>query len=237
MADPSPPVRALIVDFYGTLARATTWFSADEVLADHGYTLDPEHRAIYFADGLDGVVHDEHSQSREHYVAWQRERTLAMLAASDVHPDEYELIVEKLRAGTTNRVLEAYTEVPAVLAEARARGIAIVVCSNWDWDLREAVDESGLTMAVDAMVSSAWIGARKPHPRIYATALAEAGVRPAEVLFVGDSWGPDVVGPLEAGLRPLYLRRDDHWPDATAPTDLGEVAVGRDLTAVLDLLA
>jgi putative hydrolase of the HAD superfamily len=236
MAATPPPVRALLVDFYGTLARATTWVSADEVLSEHGYELDPEHRAIYFADGLDGVTHDEHSRSRDHYVAWQRQRTLAMLAASDVHPDEYELIIEKLQHGTAGRVLEAYPEVPAVLREVRDRGIRIVVCSNWDWDLREAVTEAGLEPAVDAMVSSAWIGARKPHPRIYAAALAEAAVDPAEVLFVGDTWGPDVVGPLEAGFRPLYLRRDDHWPDTTAPPGPGAVSIGADLRAVLGLL-
>ena len=73
-------VSAVLFDFYGTLARATRWVSADEVLGEHGYSLSAEHRAIYFADGLDGVEHDEHSQSRDHYVAWQHERTLAMLA-------------------------------------------------------------------------------------------------------------------------------------------------------------
>jgi len=229
-------VRAVLADFYGTLARATTWVSADEVLAAHGYSLDDEQRAIYFADGLDGIEHDEHSRTREHYVAWQRQRTLAMLAATDVHPGEYETIIEKLRAGAESRVLEAYDEVPGVLAALRARGVRIVVCSNWDWDLREAVAESDLAGAVDAMVSSAWVGARKPHPRIFAAALAEAGVAASEVLFVGDTWGPDVAGPVEAGFRPLYLRRAGHWPDGTAPPDLGDTAVAPDLTGVLDLL-
>lgn len=236
-----PPTRAVLLDFYGTLARATTWVSADEVLAEHGYTLDPEHRAIYFADGLDGVEHDEHSQSRDHYRAWQRARTLAMLEASDVHPDEHDLIIGKLEQGASERVLEAYDEVTDVLAGLRAEGLRIVVCSNWDWDLREAVDEAGLTTAVDAMVSSAWVGARKPHPRIFAAALAEADVTPAETLFVGDTWGPDVEGPRSAGITPLYLRRADHWPDDTAPVTpdgiAGEVAVAADLTGVLALLA
>jgi putative hydrolase of the HAD superfamily len=229
-------IRAVLVDFYGTLARATTWVSADDVLAEHGYALDAEHRAIYFADGLDGVEHDEHSASRDHYVAWQRQRTVAMLAASDVHPDEYDAIIEKLRAGTESRVLEAYDEVPAVLAELRARGLPIVICSNWDWDLREAVAESDLTDAVDAMVSSAWVGARKPHPRIFAAALAEADVPAADVLFVGDTWGPDVAGPIDVGFRPLYLRRDGHWPDVTAPPAPDGVAIAADLTGILDLL-
>lgn len=229
-------IRAVLVDFYGTLARATTWVSADEVLAEHGYELDDHHREIFYAGGLDGVEHDEHSQSRDHYLAWQRERTLAMLAASDVHPGEYETIIEKLRAGAETRVLEPYDEVPDVLAAVRARGVPIVVCSNWDWDLREAVAESGLTDAVDAMVSSAWVGARKPHPRIYAAALAAIDVPAPDVLFVGDTWGPDVAGPLEMGFRPLYLRRADHWPDGTAPPTLDGVAVAPDLTGILDLL-
>lgn len=229
-------ISAVLLDFYGTLARATRWVSADEVLTEHGYTLTDEHRAIYFADGLDGVEHDEHSQSRDHYLAWQRERTLAMLAASDVHPGEYDVIVEKLRIGAANRQLEAYDEVPEVLATLRDRGIRIVVCSNWDWDLREAVAESGLTSAIDAQISSAWVGARKPHPRIYAAALAEAGTDAAETLFVGDTWGPDVEGPIAVGMRPLYLRRDGHWPDITAPEDLSAATVALDLRVVPSLI-
>jgi putative hydrolase of the HAD superfamily len=229
-------ISAVLFDFYGTLARATHWLSADEVLAEHGYALDPEQRALYFADGLDGIEHDEHSQSRDHYLAWQRARAVAMLAAADVHPREHDVIIEKLQHGAATRELEAYDEVPAILTELRARGIRIVICSNWDWDLREAVEESGLTHAVDAMVSSAWIGARKPHPRIFDASLAEAGTNPAETLFVGDTWGPDVEGPLAAGMTPLYLRRVGHWDDITAPTDFGSVAVSPDITAVLDLV-
>ncbi|MBK5288319.1 MAG: HAD family hydrolase, partial [Acidimicrobiia bacterium] len=194
-------ITAVLLDFYGTLARATRWVSADEVLEAHGYRLSDEQRDVYFAGGLDGSEHHEHSQSRDHYTAWQRERTLAMLAASDVHPGEYETIIEKLQAGASDRQLDPYDEVAEVLAELRRRELRIVICSNWDWDLREAVEESGLTGHVDAMVSSAWVGARKPHPRIFAAALEEAGVSSNEAIFVGDTWGPDVVGPLAAGIR------------------------------------
>ncbi len=227
---------AVLFDFYGTLARATHWISADEVLAEHGYALDSEQRALYFADGLDGIEHDEHSQSREHYLAWQRARAVAMLAAADVHPDEHDVIIEKLQAGAATREIEAYDEVAGVLATLRAQGARIVICSNWDWDLREAVAESGLTDAVDAMVSSAWVGARKPHSRIFTAALEAAGTTAAETLFVGDTWGPDVDGPLAMGMQPLYLRRVGHWDDVTAPADPGRVAVAPDLTAVLDLV-
>ena len=231
--------QAVLLDFYGTVARATRWVSADEVLAEHGYQLEPELFERWYNDGIDGTAHDEHSRSRETYVAWQRQRTLAMLAETDVHPGEYEEILEKLRAGSASRTIEAYDEVPEVLDTLRARGLRLVVCSNWDWDLREAIDESGLTDHFDAVVSSAWVGARKPHPRIYARALAEARVGAAEARFVGDTWGPDVMGPLAAGIPAAYLRRDGHWPDGTRPEDepgVSAVPTLPDLRGLLDLV-
>lgn len=230
--------RAVLLDFYGTLARATQWRSAEEVLAEHGYALPVETQRRWFNGGMDGIEHLEHSRSRDHYVAWQRERTLGMLAETDVHPDEYEAIVLKLREGATQRVLEAYPEVPGTLAALRERGLRLAICSNWDWDLAEAVDDAGLTSFFDAQVSSAWAGARKPHPRIFQRALQEIGAEPGETLFVGDSWGPDVEGPHAVGMAPVYLRREGHWDDPGAPEDPKDrvVAMLPDLAGLLDLL-
>jgi len=234
-------VRAVLLDFYGTLARATQWVSADDVLAEHGYTLAEASRSSWYQADLDGVEHVEHSQSRDHYRAWQRERILGMLAQSDVHPGEHEVILEKLRGGTESRVLEAYPEVPAALRSLRDRGLALVVCSNWDWDLAEAVAEAGLTDLVDEIVSSAWAGARKPHPRIFRHTFEQVDVAPEACLFVGDTWGPDVEGPRAVGMRPVYLVREGHWPDPGAPDDPHDsrydgVTVATDLAGVLDVV-
>lgn len=242
------PYRAVLLDFYGTLARATAWGETPEaILAEHGYTLDPEVRRQWFDDGFDGREHHEHSVSREAYIAWQRDRTVSMLLEADVHPDEAEAIVDRIRHGSTGRVMEAYPEVAGVLALLRAQGLALVVCSNWDWDLAEAMDEAGLTDTVDALVSSAWVGARKPHPRIFAAALAEAGVDLGDALYVGDTWIPDVEGPRAIGMASAYLQRDGHWPDpgvphgigpeTGAPVDLGDAHVIADLRGVLDVVA
>ena len=230
-------IRAVLVDFYGTLARATTWVSADDVLAEHGYALDPEQRAIYFADGLDGVEHDEHSQSRDHYVAWQRERTLAMLAASDVHPGEYETIVEKLRAGAEPRVLEPYDEVPAVLAELRARGLR-------DRDLlelglgpargrrRERPHRRGRRHGVVG------VGRRPQAPPAHLRRRARRGRASPPTTCSSSATRGAPTSPVRSrsGFRPLYLRRAGHWPDVTAPPTTDGVAVAPDLTGILDLL-
>ena len=235
--------RAVVLDFYGTLARATAWVSVDVVLAEHGVELDDGVRDRFWNDGLDGIDHADHSHSRDHYVAWQRARLLSMLSETDLHPGEYEVVLEKLAKGTEARVLEAYDETLDVLAQTRERGLTLAICSNWDWDLAEAVDEAGITDAVDLIVSSAWAGARKPHPRIFEHTLEKVGAAPADVLFVGDTWGPDVVGPRAFGMTPLYLRREGHWPDTTAPPALTSgdaeaegVTIAVDLRRILELV-
>jgi len=231
-------VTAVLFDFYGTLAQATQWMSVDVVLAEHGYELPDDVRDRWWNEGVDGVEHLEHSRSREHYQAWQRERLLGMLAEVDVHPGEYEEILAKLREGTASRVLEAFPEVPGVLDALRERGLALAVCSNWDWELMDALAEVGLAGGFDVVVSSAWAGARKPHPRIFEHTLTKLGVEAGATVFVGDTWGPDVVGPRAMGMTALYLRREDRWPDEAAPADPAGsgVPVGSDLTAVLSLV-
>jgi putative hydrolase of the HAD superfamily len=236
---PASTSRTVIFDFYGTLARSTHWVSIPEVLGEHGIEVTDAAMRQYF-EGHDGVEHVEHSQSREHYLSWQRERMLAMLAETDVHPGEYDAIVEKLRAGSATRVLERYPEVLDVLDALRDREMRLAICSNWDWDLAEAIEESGLGGRFDVVVSSAWVGARKPHPRIFEATLTELDERPDGILFVGDTWIPDVEGPRSVGLRPAYLERDGHWPDPGAPADPAVRAASAscipDLTGVLALV-
>jgi putative hydrolase of the HAD superfamily len=230
--------RGVLLDFYGTLARATQWVSVDVVLAEHGVELSDEIKNRWWNEGIDGIEHLEHSQSRDHYVDWQQQRLLGMLAETDLHPGEYEVVSTKLRLGNQDRVLEAYPEALDVLAALRDRGLRLGICSNWDWDLAEAVEEAGLTAAVDVMVSSAWVGARKPHPRIFEHTLSKLDMDPEVVVFVGDTWGPDVVGPRATGMRPVYLRRDGHWPDDTAPADVAceGIPIAPDLRTVLDVV-
>jgi len=231
--------RALLVDFYGTLARDVSPFHIDTVMRERGYTLPDHLREIWWNGDVDGIEHGDESLSRERYVAWQRGRLLSMLGEADVHPGEHEAIIAELHAGRATRVLEPYPEARTVLAEVRNRGVQVAICSNWDWDLEPAVAETGLRDCVDLVVSSAWAGARKPHPKIFRSTLELLDVRAADAVFVGDTWGPDVEGPRALGITPVYLERDGHWPDTTAPlpASLGESQVirARDLNRLLEL--
>jgi putative hydrolase of the HAD superfamily len=83
------------------------------------------------------------------------------------------------------------------------------VCSNWNWDLDDVLASTGVAPLIDVAVTSARVGCRKPHGAIYQSILTPLGVAASEVIFVGDSWGPDVLGPLDAGMRAVHVWRSE----------------------------
>ena len=162
-------IRAVLFDFYGTLARAVSWGDTHEqVFARHGLAFDELAWGVQFVgDAADGLQHAEHSVSREAYVAWERERLARRARACGVGDDDLHALVADLYAAAKAYTLKAYDEVPEVLAALREAGVTVAICSNWDWDLDRAVAQAGLHGMVDVVVTSAQAGARKPHPRIF----------------------------------------------------------------------
>ena len=168
-------------------------------------------------------------------MAWQRARLRQAVVSSGVPAPDDDLLVARIgeRLWSTPR-MRPYPDSAPVLCELRSRGVALAICSNWDWHLHEAIEAAGLTGLVDVVISSAWVGARKPHPRIYERTLAELDVPAADTIFVGDTWNCDVEGPQAMGMQPVYIRRPHMGVDYTAPAD-GAPSV-EDLLPVLDLV-
>lgn len=94
------------------------------------------------------------------------------------------------------------------LRTLRARGLRLVVASNWDCSLAGVLEQAGLAPLVDGVVASAEVGADKPAPAVFEEALALAGCDAAEAMHVGDSPSKDVAGALAAGIRPVLIARD-----------------------------
>ena len=55
-------------------------------------------------------------------------------------------------------------------------------------------------------------GVRKPDPRIFATALTQLGVDPANAAYVGDNPDVDVIGAKRSGLLAIW-KRDNFWAE------------------------
>ena len=128
---------------------------------------------------------------------------------------ELDGIVETLLASLR---FTAFADVQPALAAARVRGQRLVVVSNWDVSLHDVLRALGLEPLLDAIITSAEAGARKPAPAIFeqALGLAAAGAptatRPELAIHVGDSFDEDVAGARAAGIEPVLVRRDGGEP-------------------------
>ena len=101
-----------------------------------------------------------------------------------------------------------------------------MVVSNWDASLPEVLERVGLGPCVDAVVSSAEVGAAKPAPAVFEAALERAAVGAAEALHVGDSLAEDVAGARAAGVAAVLLDREGTrgFDGVEVITGLGELA-------------
>jgi putative hydrolase of the HAD superfamily len=176
----------------------------------------------------EGIDHSTWSRSRDSYVVWAAE-TLR-LAKQANHREDARFAVRIVPA------LEQMHQAPMVqipgaedcLVRLKHAGCAIAVCSNWGWDLRDDLRPTGLAAYIDTYLTSAQVGFRKPHPRIYQAALDANDSRAKNAIFVGDNVRTDVLGPQNAGIRAILLA-------ASSDEDfVGEHA--RSLAAVAELL-
>ncbi len=101
----------------------------------------------------------------------------------------------------------AFPDVRPALEAARERGQSLVVVSNWDVSLIGVLRTLKLEPLLDAIVTSAAFGERKPSPAIFAHALTLAGVSADEAIHVGDSLDEDVAGARAAGIEPILIHR------------------------------
>ena len=93
----------------------------------------------------------------------------------------------------------------SMLAELKRRGLKLAVISNWDQRLPLLLERLDLADPFDTFAISAIVGAEKPHPRIFETALEALGVAAESALHVGDSRRDDVEGADGVGMQALLL--------------------------------
>lgn len=124
-----------------------------------------------------------------------------------------------------------YPEVRDVLGDLAARGLTLVVVSNFDRRLHGLLDGLGIAGAFATAVASSEAGAVKPDPAIFARVLARIpGVLPGQCVHVGDSAREDAGGALAAGWRAVWL---DRASDGQPPPGAARITRLDQLVAVL----
>jgi putative hydrolase of the HAD superfamily len=140
-----------------------------------------------------------------------------------------ELDVATVRAAMLEALeFEAFDDVLPALGDLRARGLRLVVVSNWDCSLPTWLERAGLGGLLDGAVSSAVVGAAKPAPAVFEAGLALAGCAADEAVLVGDSVENDVEGARAVGIRAILIQRD-----GDLPAGVEAVRSLRDLSAIV----
>lgn len=150
--------------------------------------------------------HDDASD-RARLAELRRGAALALRAA--LPPAGRALPVEPLTGVLLDAIrFRPFPEVDGALRRARERGIRLVVVSNWDVSLHDALEATGLAPLLDGVVTSAETGSAKPGGAIFARGLELAGVPAAGALHVGDDVAADVEGARAAGIAVRLVVRD-----------------------------
>jgi FMN phosphatase YigB (HAD superfamily) len=145
----------------------------------------------------------------------------------------------RLEAGVPRHeeLYDVYPDAAGALARLRAAGLRVGIAGNQPAGAAETV--AGLVEPGDLVATSAAWGVSKPDPAFFTRLIAELGLPPGEIAYIGDRVDNDVVPAADAGLVAVHLRRGPWgviqaaWPEAErAVISAGEL--GEVVTALVD---
>lgn len=88
----------------------------------------------------------------------------------------------------------------------------MVLVSNFYGNIQTVLGEFGLDGVFFQIIESAVVGVRKPDPRIFSLGVEALGLKPDEVVVVGDSIDKDIVPARQAGCHTVWFRGEG-WTD------------------------
>ncbi|HRI44302.1 MAG TPA: HAD family hydrolase [Fimbriimonadaceae bacterium] len=111
--------------------------------------------------------------------------------------------------------LRLFPEAPGVL-EALHGAYPLGLITNGPADIqRQEIETLGIGPLFDHILIEGEMGEGKPLPSVFRRAESMVGLPPAELLFVGNSYGHDILPAIEAGWSTAWIRRATDVPPST----------------------
>jgi 2-haloacid dehalogenase len=221
-------IRAAVFDAYGTL------LDVHAAMARYAARLGPEWArmsADWRAKQIEYTWVRSLAGAAHHRDFWQLTQEALAFVAQRYGVGDAALLADVLAA---YRVLDAYPEVPAMLAALRDRGVARAILSNGEPGmLADAVRSAGIAALLDDVLSVEAVGVFKPEPRVYALVVDRFGLpRDAVAFFSSNPW--DAFGALAFGFRVFWVNRlgqPDEYGLRGRVTELADLAFLPDVFA------
>jgi 2-haloacid dehalogenase len=214
-------IRAAVFDAYGTL------LDVHAAMARHAARLGPDWQRISAEWRLKQIEYTwvrSLAGPAHHRDFWTlTQEALAFVAARHGIGDAA-LLGEVLAA---YRQLDAYLEVPPMLAALRERGVPRAILSNGEPGmLDDAVRSAGIADLLDDVLSVESVGVFKPDQRVYRLCTDRFSLAPDAIgLFSSNPW--DAFGALAFGFRVFWVnrgRQPDEYGLRGRVTELSDLA-------------
>lgn len=233
-------IQGVTFDWWHTIAE-TPWPDYDvhmrkirveriaEAFSDRGLVVEPT--ALYQAYDRHTELLIEKWKERVDLSGEEQIRVFLEFAGLDASdPDLLDALAASFGDAIRSKLPILYPHIGATLAALKRRGLRIGLVSNtgrtWGRFLKPIQDDLGIGKYFDVRVFSDEVGIRKPEPAIFERALEQLGLRPAEVVHVGDDLIADVAGSKALGMRAVWFDvgheaeqavHDPSDPDAVLP--------------------
>ena len=196
-------LKAVTFDVGGTLIEP--WPSVGHVYAEvaeaHGYPFDPEVLNQRFRAAWKSKQNFQHSRSD--WAALVR-ATFGTAECDAFCPELYERFASA-------KVWRVFDDVRPTLLRLKSQGLKLGIISNWDERLRPLLDQLELAPFFEAIAISVEVGFCKPSAEIFREALRQLGLRPEQIVHVGDNEVEDLGGARGVGMQAV-IRETSKFP-------------------------
>ena len=203
MADPSPPLRGVILDWGGVLTNpiietVQVWLEQDQIDREsYAAAMRPWIQRAYGPGGEESPIH---ALERGEVPDAEFEQILAgLLVRVGGGPVQAAGLLRRMFAAT---VLQ--TEMLDLIRELRLGGLRTGLLSN-SWGTQDAYPRHLFGELFDDVVISAEVGMRKPEERIFALAADRLGLPPRSCVFIDDIEG-NIVAARALGFVAVHHR-------------------------------
>lgn len=221
-------ITAVIFDVGGTLVHPD-WLRLTKIVeAETGTLFTPAqmHEAFYaMMQAADADLIAGRESKHRSGPHWTFLGTLRSLGVSE---EACVKLSEQLTETHQERHLwcEADAEAASVLRQLKNWGLRVAVISNTeDGRVNESLALADLVSHFEFLIDSHLVGYSKPDTAIFRLAVDRLGIEPHQAVYVGDSYGYDVIGAQRSGLVPILLDRSGGYEGigVTRIRSLGEL--------------
>lgn len=114
--------------------------------------------------------------------------------------------------GPNSTIFQLFEDTLPCLDAVVKAGYRIAVLSNWDYSLVRVLRSLGIEDRFELIIASLVKGVEKPDPRLFRLTAEGLGLKPEEIVHVGDCPSDDIMGAQLSGFKSVHIDRGEMHP-------------------------